>query len=80
MHSLETFKIAQTKMDYFNLSLINLDTLVELDIGFNRIYFEATNERFENLIRLKGENLSFFNLKIYLSNWKHFNIQHTMLS
>ena len=72
MHSLETFKIAQTKMDYFNLSLINRNTLVELDISYNRIYFEATNEKFEKLIRLKGENLSFFNSKMsfdfFLSN------------
>ena len=51
----------------------NLTSLVELDLSFNKISVEVSNDaRFENLIRLKGENLNFSNSKksfdFFLSN------------
>jgi Leucine-rich repeat (LRR) protein len=69
---LQTFKISQNNLDFFNLSIFNLKNITELDLSFNKISVDASEKNFEHLLRIKGEKVQFLNsnksLKLFLSN------------
>ena len=75
LNQLSSFAFSQNSMDTFDMSILNWETLQELDLSFNRLSFDADSlrhESFEKMREIRAENVSLLrsnaSLEIFLNS------------